>query len=144
MPKEKPLASDETRMVRYDQLSPQGKARFDADAKQRFAAAKKAAEDGDTFGQRASDTIAKVLYASPFNQRANDDIGEVTKAAAAREARRQRALAEARIDAETPAKPRRLLADVVPHKVTDEPMFRKGGSVKGWGKARRARACKVR
>ena len=121
-----PLKDDETRMKPYDKLSRGAKQEMDL---ARRAELKKAEKDNEA--TPVSDTIAKILYASPLNSNSGRDIGRVDAYAGGKEARIQRAKDKADYK-DMPNKT--LYSDAVPEKLA------KGGRVtgfKGYGKAKK-------
>ena len=140
------LASDETRLKRYGDLSRGAKMEMDLARRAHVKDTEEVAKRGDSTGRRVSDTVSKVLLSSPLNINASRDVGEVNADRDARERKRQDAAASARSDANyddvtKPGSSRRLYGDMAPGKLKDEPLFKAGGPVKsrrGWGKARGA------
>jgi hypothetical protein len=143
-----PLASDETYMKRYSDLSRGGKQQLDLDRRERLKAAQSAAKKGDSIGTRASDIASKALLASPFNARSRSDIGDVNARAERREDSRKEALGTAQDEANYKdinqedantgiAGKRRYFADTTPSK-----MYAKGGSVRS--ASQRADGCAQR
>ena len=121
-----PLKDDETRMKPYDKLSRGAKQEMDL---ARRAELKKVEKDNET--TPVSDTIAKILYASPLNPNSGRDIGRVDANAGEKKARIQRAKDKADY---TDMPNKTLYGDDVPEKLA------KGGKVtgyRGYGKAKK-------
>ena len=121
-----PLKDDETRLKPYDRLSRGAKQEMDL---ARRAELKKAEKDNEA--TPVSDTVAKILYASPLNFNSGHDIGRVDASADEKKARIQRAKDKADYK-DMPNKT--LYSDTVPEKLA------KGGRVMGYrwyGKAKK-------
>lgn len=140
------LADDETYLKKYDNLSRGEKQQLDLDKRARLAVAQAEADAGDSLGQRASDTVGRALRGAAAltgSQSAARKQTEEDALADKRESERQRRLQEAKDSADYKERDRSLYGSKTPGKLKDNEMaLKKGGSVKGWGKARGARAAK--
>lgn len=141
------LADDETYLKKYDNLSRGEKQQLDLDKRERLAAAQADVDAGDSFGQRASDMGGKVLRGAAAmmgSQSASRKQAEEDALKDKRESERQRRLQEAKDSADYKERDRALYGSKTPGKLKDNEMaLKKGGSVKGWGKARGARKAKM-
>ena len=140
----KSLASDETYMKKYSDLSRGAKQKLDLDRRERLKDAQSAAEKGDSVGTRASDIASKALLASPFNARSRSDIGDVNARAERREDSRKTTLKTAQDEANYKDVERegtgiggKYYADTTPGKA-----YAKGGKVGSASK--RADGCALR
>jgi hypothetical protein len=140
------LGDDETYLKKYDNLSRGEKQEIDLAKRERLAAAQAEADAGDSLGQRASDIGGKVLRGAAAltgSQSAARKQDEAEALTAKRESERQRRLQEAKDSADYKERDRSLYGSQTPGKLKDNEMaLKKGGSVKGWGKARGARKAK--
>ena len=141
------LGDDETYLKKYDNLSRGEKQEIDLAKRARLAEAQAEADAGDSFMQRAGDTVGRVVRgaaAATGSQSAARKQAEIDALADKRESERQRRLQEAKDSADYKERDRALYGSKTPGKLKDNMLeFKKGGSVKGWGKARGARKAKM-
>lgn len=131
------LKDDETRLARYDNLSRGKKQEMDLQRRRELKKADEELANVQSTGKRVLANAQDLLgpYSDGRNARLlQENIS--TSAAKKRHAERKAAYEDT---------PRALYGDDVVHKLKDNSLtFAAGGMVRGWGKARGGKGCKVK